>query len=100
MTSDRKKPGVVFWTSLVLVVVPVLYVLSVGPACWWFARDAEFESFLPVRYAPQPYWPVGWIAKRSRPIRKLIGWYVGDLSIYLPADRSGDSWIDPSNPFD
>ena len=97
---DRKKPGVAFWATVGLVVMLVLYALSVGPACWWFAHDAEFESFVRVRYAPQPYWPLGWIAKRSRPIRKLIGWYVGDVTIHLPADRNGDSWIVPRDPFD
>jgi hypothetical protein len=31
MPSDRKKPGVAFWATVV-VVVAVLYVLSIGPA--------------------------------------------------------------------
>jgi hypothetical protein len=30
MTGDRKKPGVAFWTTMVLS-LPVLYVLSFGP---------------------------------------------------------------------
>jgi len=33
MTSDRKKPGVAFWTTVVVVVV-VTYVASSGPAAW------------------------------------------------------------------
>ena len=97
MSEQHKKPGVAFWATVVVVVMPVLYVLSIGPACWWFARDAEFESYLPVRYAPQAYWPIGWAAKRCIPIRRLIGWYVG--YVYLPTDSNGDSWISPSDPF-
>lgn len=31
MTAPRKKPGWAFWTIVVLVVLPVLYVLSSGP---------------------------------------------------------------------
>jgi len=29
----RKKPGVAFWATVVMVVVLVLYPLSFGPAC-------------------------------------------------------------------
>jgi hypothetical protein len=29
--TGRKKPGVAFWATVVVVVVPVLYLLSVGP---------------------------------------------------------------------
>jgi hypothetical protein len=32
MTSDRKKPGVAFWATVVLVAVLVGYPLSFGPA--------------------------------------------------------------------
>jgi len=32
MTSDGKKPGVAFWTTVVVVVVLVAYPLSFGPA--------------------------------------------------------------------
>jgi hypothetical protein len=38
MTSDRKKPGVAFWATVVLVVVVVGYPLSFGPACWISSR--------------------------------------------------------------
>jgi hypothetical protein len=37
MTSDRKKPGVAFWATVVAVVVLVAYPLSWGPVwclCW------------------------------------------------------------------
>jgi hypothetical protein len=32
--TDRKKPGVAFWETVVVVSIPLLYVLSFGPACW------------------------------------------------------------------
>jgi hypothetical protein len=34
MTCDRKKPGVAFWATAVVVVVLVAHPLSFGPACW------------------------------------------------------------------
>jgi hypothetical protein len=33
MTSFRKKPGVAFWAT-VMVVVVLLYLAALGPACW------------------------------------------------------------------
>jgi hypothetical protein len=38
MTSDRKKPGVAFCATVVVVVGRVAYPLSFGPACWLVAR--------------------------------------------------------------
>jgi hypothetical protein len=31
ITPDRKKPGVAFWATVVVVVGPLLYLLSIGP---------------------------------------------------------------------
>jgi hypothetical protein len=37
--TDRKKPGLAFWaTVMVACLMPILYVLSFGPACWLLAR--------------------------------------------------------------
>ncbi len=35
--ADRKKPGVAFWATVVVVVV-LVYPLSFGPACWLARR--------------------------------------------------------------
>jgi hypothetical protein len=34
MTTDRKKPGVAFWATLVLIAGLVAFPLSAGPASW------------------------------------------------------------------
>jgi hypothetical protein len=57
--TDRKKPGVALWATVVVVVL-ALYVLSYGPACWWGPRPNSL-----------PAW--------ARPVY----WY------FLPADRLG-----------
>jgi hypothetical protein len=39
--TDRKKPGVAFWATVVVVAaltVPVLYVLTLGPIIWCHGR--------------------------------------------------------------
>ena len=42
MTSSRKKPGVAFWATVVLVVV-LAYPLSQGPAGWLITREWSQE---------------------------------------------------------
>jgi len=38
MNTDRKKPGVAFWATVVAALSPLLYLLSIGPACWFTSR--------------------------------------------------------------
>jgi len=52
MTSDRKKPGVAFWTTVVVVVLLVGYPLSFGPACWISSRTGFALRALPTVYRP------------------------------------------------
>ena len=37
--DDRRKHGWAFWLTLALIALPVLYIASFGPACWWFHGD-------------------------------------------------------------
>jgi hypothetical protein len=53
--TDRKKPGVAFWASVVVVVVLVLYPLSFGPACALVSNEVLPESILTTVYAPCLY---------------------------------------------
>jgi hypothetical protein len=51
--TDRKKPGVGFWTTVVAVVVLILlYPLSLGPAIWLTARGYFRESVVQSIYRP------------------------------------------------
>lgn len=56
--TDRKKPGVAFWTTVALVVL-MLYVLSVGPACWMLTWAGDPD------WAVSPYCavyaPIFWV---------------------------------------
>jgi hypothetical protein len=49
--TDRKKPGVVFWATVALL-VPFLYVASFGPACWLTSRLECGANLLPTIYRP------------------------------------------------
>jgi len=52
MTSDRKKPGLTFWATVVVVVVLVGYPLSFGPACWVNHATGIGTSTIPIVYRP------------------------------------------------
>jgi hypothetical protein len=52
MTPDRKKPGVAFWATVVVVVVLLAYPLSFGPACWLGDRNVIPEFVLRFAYRP------------------------------------------------
>jgi hypothetical protein len=76
------------WTLATTVCVPMLYVLSFGPACWWFS-----ESFGPkwgqevnhkgrriqnlrVQVVPAAFAPVAWVARRGpQPLFSAVRWY-------------------------
>jgi hypothetical protein len=50
--TDRKKPGVAFWATVVMVVVLVGYPLSFGPVCWISERTGIGCAALSVAYQP------------------------------------------------
>jgi len=103
MTS-RKNPGVAFWATAIVVCLPLLYVLSFGPACWWVAKDSDGQSYLwsvlgsdPEPHAPRVYWPIGWAAENGpKPVYHLICWYAAAFSrgtVFVPSDSGCNSWL-------
>ena len=50
--TDRKKPGVAFWATVVVVVALVAYPLSFGPACWTWDRGLISDQALTIAYRP------------------------------------------------
>jgi hypothetical protein len=68
MTPDRKKPGVAFWATVVVVVVLVAYPLSFGAACWITSRLNRGADLVPVLYRP-----LTWAMSPQR--GTAIAWY-------------------------
>lgn len=93
------------WFLITLFVVPIIYILSFGPACWWFSTTAPASLVASIK-APQRvsslYWPIGYVTSRSAQstgggglIFRAVVWYatLRVPSVTLPADNSGQHWI-------
>jgi hypothetical protein len=102
------------WTLAAVVGVPVLYVVSFGPVCWWLAKPHEMPGYnggtlhmiardiLP--YAPREYWPMGWAAQNGPNwLHRSIQWYATRASrdaVNVPTDWNGDGFISLWSPDD
>src|SRR5579872_7282264 len=75
MITSRKKPGVAFWATLIVVVGLALYPLSIGPAIWLTARgyfrESTVQSF---------YMPVLWSAAQAEWLEDGLVWW-GTLGV-------------------
>src|SRR5580704_12226946 len=79
MSKEREKR---VWPWIVaLLLAPVLYVASLGPACWWASQElVEVKSGSQtwvLRRAPLAYLPIGSLIARSpRSFERALNWYV------------------------
>jgi len=91
MNSDRKKPGVALWATVVAVVVLVAYPVSFGPACWIVSRRPGAVNH---RWLPDIYWPIGWWANRSTLAEKATSGFarLGMLEHSDVLVPKGDKW--------
>jgi hypothetical protein len=93
--TDRKKPGVAFWATIVVVAGLVGYPLGIGPACWFSSRLGG------TRIVSQVYRPLTWTAEftDSDPLMNGIQWYCElgstDLSQwdFAPDNPGNAEWI-------
>jgi hypothetical protein len=69
---DRKKPGVAFWTTVVLA-VPILYVASFGPVCWAVSRVTRWSG--PWGATNFLYSPILRVWYHDGATSKAIRWY-------------------------
>ena len=88
LTSDRKKPGLAFWATVVVVAVLVTYVLSIGPAYWIEVRFVSPSSFDFVNAALDTFYcPIFWVMAYGPDwIARLLYWWIdlGQPDIEIP----------------
>ena len=73
MTSDRKKPGVAFWATVVVCLL-VAYPLSTGPVIW---ITDELDNEAADAWCEFVYAPVIWLKDNGpAPIRILLLYWV------------------------
>jgi hypothetical protein len=77
MTADHKKPGVAFWTTVVVVVMLVVYPLSLGPVCWITCQMERGEGLVAVIYRPI-LWTVS--DNPAQLSRRWVFWYAALFS--------------------
>lgn len=74
MSAEQKKPGVAFWTIVVLLAVLVLYPLSIGPVFWILVWAGAPQSVLTaVGYY---YLPLGIVIGQLETIKNTYVWYI------------------------
>jgi len=96
--SDERKP-VWPWIVALLIGLPVMYVASFGPACWFAATTGVGYRVGPSRPLIL-YWPLGWCAETwgwENTIGRTVNWYAKaflphDGSVGLPVRSDGTSW--------
>src|SRR5438552_2452518 len=88
------------WTAATVVGLPLLYVLSFGPACWWLSKPVKLTFVsLKARQAPALYSPFGWVARRApSSFSTAINWYAtvgvaGNEAIACGILQTGDAGI-------
>jgi hypothetical protein len=82
--DGRKKPGVAFWATVVVVVVLVGYPLSLFPIAWLDVRGLLPDGTLPGEFTMAYCAPVRW-ARDNGPewIEKSTDWI---YQVVLPAE--------------
>lgn len=69
--DTRRKHGSPFWFAVVLIVMPVLYAGSFGPAAWIASRTSDATAEAIFAY----YLPLGFVGEKVRPLGYFLEWY-------------------------
>jgi len=99
--SDQRRTPIAPFLATAATAAALAYPLSIGPVCWWFAKEPAFwEGCVGTRprVAPHAYWPIGWLAKNGpRPVHDAIYWYATprNSTVLLPAEFSGEKFAGP-----
>src|SRR5262245_54599128 len=71
--TDRRRPTIGFWASVIVTAALILYPLSAGPAAWVTCRLLPDSSLATV---DRCYTPVVWLMTRTEPTAAAWRWYI------------------------
>jgi hypothetical protein len=73
MSENRRRPTGIFWVTVVLCGLSIVYVASFGPWCWLMVQQAEIgHEATPTLF----YRPILWVWYHCPvPIGDFVGWY-------------------------
>jgi hypothetical protein len=81
LLGKSRHGGLIVW---ILLMLPVLYVLSIGPAAWWVNRSPRsYGVSLAVEWF---YAPLSWLITERTPLMKPLQMYI---DLWSPPDISG-----------
>ena len=69
---DRGWTGPILFSGIAVLSLVVLYVLSMGPACWLADRQFIYSDN---PYLVGFYWPIIRVSEICPPFGQFIGWY-------------------------
>ena len=71
MTDYRPSSTLLIWLIVAGVLLPLVYILSVGPVYWLIAQGYLSTS------ADWIYLPLGFLSNHCPPFQDAMDWYVG-----------------------
>jgi hypothetical protein len=105
---NRKERWAKRMALALVAILPILYVASFGPACWWMATTIQQVPGGPrigsnAAYASRAYWPIGWVSARYPNLKSMFAWYArlfGARSAVLVRVKGSGSegmilWMEP-----
>ena len=69
--DQRKSSSLTVWLIAAVVMLPIAYVLSLGPAIWLYEHSVPLQPYIAVCY-----WPIESLAMICEPLGKVLDWYV------------------------
>ena len=69
-TASPRRRGWTLWTAAALVLLPALYLLSIGPAFRLLGRGRIPEAAI-----EQAYYPILWLGQHNDTFSVIMGWY-------------------------
>ncbi len=81
IVNRREKRAKPMLAVVVIVLLPILYGLSIGPAFWLVFHGPSFDSLTPYDVYRATYRPLLFLAEQSEAINQALSWYE---SLFVP----------------